>query len=140
MANINTTATARKAKAPSNVVYLADIARSETTRPRSSAKKITKYHYPKSLLIQEYFCNYGAMRDKWHDLEFSLGTLGDENFVSPMGALLDQLEREGHNVKGARCEWLAFRDLAKYYTDLFFNLHIGHKSVVAAHLYKSSDN
>ena len=139
MAKINTTATARKAKAvPSNVVYLAEMAKSAPKRTSSSAKRRTKYHYPKSLLVQEYFCRFGD--GTWHDPAFSLSMLGNENFVSPTGALLDQLEADGHDVKGARIEWLAFRDLAKHYHGVFQNLYLDrHSSTVAAHLYKSSD-
>lgn len=38
--------------------------------------------------------------------------LVDPEFVSPMGALLEQLEADGHDVSGARIEWRAFREMA----------------------------
>lgn len=69
------------------------------------------YCYPKSMLTQAYFCRGGT--GVWDAPCMSLGMLVNERFVSPMGALLDQLEAEGHNVSGARAEWLAFRELAR---------------------------
>ncbi|HEX7687705.1 MAG TPA: hypothetical protein VF453_08360 [Burkholderiaceae bacterium] len=70
-----------------------------------------KFFYPKSMLTQAYFCRGGT--GIWSSPSMSLGMLVNERFVSPMGALLEQLEAEGHNVAGARAEWLAFRELAK---------------------------
>jgi len=67
--------------------------------------------YPKSMLTQAYFCRGG--NGVWQTPSMSLYMLVDEKFVSPMGALLSQLESEGHNVSGARAEWLAFREIAK---------------------------
>lgn len=69
------------------------------------------YCYPKTMLTQAYFCRSGT--GVWHAPSMSLDMLVNERFVSPMGALLDQLEAEGHNVSGARAEWLAFRELAR---------------------------
>ena len=69
------------------------------------------YCYPKSMLTQAYFCRGGT--GVWHAPSMSLNMLVNERFVSPVGALLDQLEAEGHNVSGARVEWLAFRELAR---------------------------
>lgn len=69
------------------------------------------YCYPKTMLTQAYFCLGGT--GVWHAPSMSLNMLVNERFVSPMGALLDQLEAEGHNVSGARAEWLAFRELAR---------------------------
>lgn len=69
------------------------------------------YFYPKAMLSQAYFCQGGT--GIWQAPSMSLNMLVNERFVSPMGALLDQLEAEGHNVSGARAEWLAFRELAK---------------------------
>jgi hypothetical protein len=119
-------------------IYLVDSGGSELKKPRTTRAKKGRYHYPKSLLSQEYFCRGGD--GTWHKPRFTLRTLGNENFNSPIGALLDQLESEGHNVKGARVEWLAFRDLAKQYDDLIFNLSSkGLVSTVATHLYDCSD-
>jgi hypothetical protein len=70
-----------------------------------------RYYYPKAMLTQAYFCRVGT--GIWHKPTMHLSMLVNENFVSPIGKLLDQLEAEGHKVSGARAEWLAFRELAK---------------------------
>lgn len=69
-----------------------------------------KFFYPKAMLSQAYFCLGGT--GIWSKPTLDLSMLAHKRFVSPMGALLDQLEAEGHNVGGARAEWLAFRELA----------------------------
>lgn len=73
--------------------------------------KAGKFNYPKSMLKQAYFCKGGD--GTWYLPGLHLRMLVHEDFVSPIGALLDQLEREGHDIGGARGEWLAFRELAK---------------------------
>jgi hypothetical protein len=69
-----------------------------------------KFAYPASMLLQAYFCLGG--NGVWQQPCLDLGMLTDEKFISPMGALLDQLESEGHDVGGARAEWMAFRELS----------------------------
>jgi hypothetical protein len=77
-----------------------------------AAKKAqpSRYHYPASLLKQAYFCRLG--NGSWTPPPLSLHMLTHPEFVSPLGALLDQLEADGHDVAGARIEWRAFRELA----------------------------
>ncbi|OZI31760.1 hypothetical protein CAL29_28230 [Bordetella genomosp. 10] len=70
-----------------------------------------KFNYPKSLLRQAYFCQGG--NGTWRTPDMHLRMLVSDKFLSPLGALLDQMEQEGHNVSGARAEWMAFRELAK---------------------------
>ncbi|MBA4178593.1 MAG: hypothetical protein C0505_18840 [Leptothrix sp. (in: Bacteria)] len=36
--------------------------------------------------------------------------MSNPEFVSPIKALLDQLEREGHDVTGALIEWMTYRE------------------------------
>ena len=119
-----------------NVLRL--VATGPKKRPRGRAKQNAKYDYPKSLLTQEYFDRSGD--GTWHEPRFNYQVLGDKKFASPLGALLDQMEAEGHNVTGARIEWLAFRDLARYYSDLFREMAACPKSsALATELYRSSD-
>lgn len=68
-----------------------------------------KFFYPAKMLWQAYFCRNGY--GQWFEPKMDLHMLTAAKFVSPMGALLDQLEAEGHDVGGARAEWLAFREL-----------------------------
>lgn len=77
-----------------------------------AAKKAqpSRYHYPAALLKQPYFCRLGDGR--WLPPPLSLHMLTHPEFVSPLGALLDQLEADGHDVSGARIEWRAFREAA----------------------------
>lgn len=118
---------------PGNVVSLTDYKRTAGAHAGPNARRST-YHYPKSLLVQSYFDRDGL--GQWHEPDFTLSRLGNENFKSPLCALLDQLESEGHDVQGARVEFLAFRDLAKQYTDMFFDLMTRPlQSTVAAHLF-----
>lgn len=70
----------------------------------------SRYHYPASLLKQAYFCRCG--NGTWQPPDLSLGMLTHPEFVSPLGALLEQLDADGHDVAGARIEWRAFRELA----------------------------
>lgn len=124
--------------APSNVVYHTAFGHPAKKREPTSVGQQGvihgKYCYPKSMLVQEYFCRYGD--GTWGKPIFRLRMLGCEEFKSPLGALLNQLESEGHDVKGARVEWLAFRDLAKRYNDLFLELGTGgYESTVADHLF-----
>lgn len=70
----------------------------------------SRYHYPACLLKQAYFCRGGDGR--WMPPPLSLDMLIHPEFVSPMGALLEQLEADGHDVAGARIEWRAFREMA----------------------------
>jgi hypothetical protein len=57
-----------------------------------------------------------------------LSTLADEGFISPMKALLGQLETEGHDVSAAKLEWLALRDASRYLKDLGMKLITGQRS------------
>lgn len=68
------------------------------------------FHFPRALLRQPHFCRLGDGR--WQNPPLNFAMLGAPQFVSPLGALLDQLEAEGHDVGGARVEWLAFREAA----------------------------
>jgi hypothetical protein len=107
---------------------------------RKTRKQTAKYNYPKIHLRQSYFCRSHGGHGEWHDPVFSFRMLGCKNFVSQIGALLDELEADGHHVKGPRIEWLALRDLAHHYQELFFNMAITPiESTVASHLYQSSD-
>ena len=78
------------------------------------------YCYPTSMLHQERLCRGGD--GTWHAPSMTMYMLGDERFVSPLGALLDQLEAEGHDVSGARAEWLAFREHARAQQDDYVEL------------------
>lgn len=71
----------------------------------------SRYHYPANLLKQAYFCRLG--NGSWTPPPLSLAMLANPEFVSPLGALLEQLEADGHDVAGARIEWRAFRELAR---------------------------
>lgn len=75
---------------------------------RSGKPRKGCYHYPKSLLRQAYFCRGG--NGVWHDPRLSLDMVSSAEFASPLGALLDQLEAEGHDVAGARIEWMTYRE------------------------------
>lgn len=71
----------------------------------------SRYHYPASLLKQAHFCRYGD--GTWAPPPLSLDMLACPEFVSPLGALLEQLDADGHDVAGALIEWRAFRELAR---------------------------
>ena len=75
---------------------------------RSDKPRRGCYYYPKALLRQAYFCRGG--NGVWHDPGLSLDMVSSPEFVSPIGALLDQLEAEGHDVTGARIEWMTYRE------------------------------
>lgn len=76
----------------------------------SQSPRQGRYHYPKSMLRQAYFCRNG--NGDWYKPTLSLSMLSSKEFTSPIGQLLDQLEAEGHDVSGARIEWCAFRESA----------------------------
>lgn len=67
-----------------------------------------RYYYPKALLRQAYFCRGG--NGVWSDPRLTLDMVSSAEFESPLKALLDQLEAEGHDVSGARIEWMTYRE------------------------------
>lgn len=103
----------------------------------------SRYHYPASLLKQAYFCRLG--NGSWTPPPLSLEVLAHPEFVSPLGALLDQLEADGHDVAGARIEWRAFREIARKMEAALNALTIQAKSISRARaacavaLYESSE-
>lgn len=138
MAESNGNAAQGEIKSSGSVLYLASSGPGK--RKRGKVGKSEKYHFPKILLRQTYFCRSHGGHGEWSDPVFSLGMLGNKEFVSQIGALLDRLEADGHHVKGPRIEWLAYRDLAISYSEMFKNLWLRPtESTVATHLYKSSD-
>lgn len=66
------------------------------------------YFYPKALLRQPYFCLGGT--GIWHEPDLSLAMVSNPKFQSPLKALLDQLEQEGHDVTGARIELTTYQE------------------------------
>jgi len=80
---------------------------SATTKRKPKSRKGC-YHYPKSMLQQAFFSRGGD--GVWHEPSLSLDMVSAAEFKSPIGALLDQLASEGHDVTGARVEWLAYRE------------------------------
>ena len=122
----------------SNVLSL--VSSGPVKKTKSKSKQLRKYHFPKILLRQTYFCRSHGGHGEWSDPVFSFRMLGNKEFISQIGELLDQLEADGHHVKGPRIEWLAYRDLAIHYSKMFEGLWLRPpESTVAAHLYQSSD-
>lgn len=67
-----------------------------------------RFQYPCQLLIQTHFCKGGD--GCWHKPRLAAWELVDEEFISPLSYLLEQLAQEGHDVLGAKMEYLALRD------------------------------
>lgn len=98
---------------PSPLPRLRLVGASKPTRaPGTGATRLRKgrYHYPKSLLRQAYFCLNG--NGVWLEPRLSLSMVSNPKFKSPIDALLAQLEAEGHDVSGARIEWATYREQA----------------------------
>ena len=88
-----------------------------------------RFHYPKELLLQHYM--YRGGNGVWQTPGLKANELISENFISPMEALLQQLQREGHDVSAAKLEWLALREAASYLNDLGMKLCTGYRSRAA---------
>lgn len=82
-----------------------------TAKKRLPAKP--KYHYPASLLRQPHFVRPDGA------LMLGASSLVNENFVSPLLSLLNQLRADGHEIEGAFNEAIALRRSIKESVDAF---------------------
>lgn len=96
---------------------------SKPSKPDPAKLLKGRYHYPKALLRQAYFCLGGT--GIWREPELSLDMVSNPQFVSPLVALLSQLESEGHDVAGARIELMTYREQVAKLCDDFER--IGHE-------------
>lgn len=77
---------------------------------RRLTSRRTKYHYPQTMLAQPFFTNSFG---RW---SLNPASLTDDDFVSPLMALLNQLRNDGHDIEGAFEEALAYRKALKRVT------------------------
>lgn len=77
---------------------------------RRLTSRRTKYHYPQTMLAQPFFTNSFG---RW---SLNPTSLTDDDFVSPLMSLLNQLRNDGHDIEGAFEEALAYRKALKRVT------------------------
>lgn len=68
----------------------------------SKITKAEKYDYPMEMLQQEYFTG-------GEEICISGSMLAHDYFVSPLGKLIAQLKKKGHNVEACEAEYKAMR-------------------------------
>lgn len=80
------------------------VVRTETQTDESAELSKPRYHYPRSLLNQERFVSPVSGR-----AELSPSALVDDEFISPLLALLNQLRNDGHDITAPLDEAMALR-------------------------------
>lgn len=79
-----------------------------TVLPKTEAKPLPRYHFPRECLDQDYFCLLGTGQRMSASMD--LGMLANDKFVSPLQYLLRQLSQDGFNVDACEAELTAMRE------------------------------
>ncbi len=75
-------------------------------------KLSVQYNYPMEMLQQEYFTGSEEIR-------LTGSMLAHTYFVSPLGKLISELKRQGHNVEACEAEYKAMRKTLKQWDRAF---------------------